>query len=91
MTEHIITDANYPNTAPVKKKRRIFMWFFLAVQALFIIWIVSAVSADPTAECSGGCEDAATGIAVFLQVMVWMVVDFLLGVGYGIYRLAKRP
>ena len=77
--------------AKPKRKKRVFMWTFLAIQALFIIWIISAVSADPTADCSGGCEDAATGIAVVLQVVVWCVVDFLLAVGYAIYRLARRP
>jgi hypothetical protein len=90
MTDNITTNVSESMEAP-KKKRRIFLWVFLAIQAFFIIWIISAVAADPTSECSGNCEDAATGIAVFLQIMVWMIVDFLVGVGYAIYRLAKRP
>ena len=93
MTENIPTVTTLDPEVPAKPKRkkRIFMWVFLAVQALFLIWIISAVSADPTADCKGGCEDAATGIAVFFQIMVWCVTDFLLGVGYLIYRVAKRP
>lgn len=30
------------------------------------------------------------GIGVGLVVIVWVVVDFLLAVSYGIYRLARR-
>lgn len=30
------------------------------------------------------------GIGVAFIVIVWMVVDFFLGLGYGIYRLASR-
>ncbi len=74
-----------------RKKKRIFLWTFLAIQALFIVWIVSAVSADPTADCSGDCEDVATGIAVFFQIGLWFAVNLFLGLGYAIYRLAKRP
>lgn len=85
---------------PVKKKRRLFLWFFLAVQALFIIWIIAGISGaggDPS-DCGSlskeACNDAeavGTGIGVALVIGLWMVVDFLLAVGYGIYRLAKRP
>jgi len=86
--------------APARKKRRMFLWFFLAVQALFLIWIISGIagaSGDPS-DCGSlskeACNDAeavGTGIGVFLVVVLWMVVDFLLGVGYAIYRLARRP
>lgn len=75
------------------------MWVFLLVQVLFIVWIISAVgSADSTSNCGTldkqTCKDASnvgTGIGVFLIFIFWMIVDFLLAVGYGIYRLAKRP
>lgn len=93
--------TNHATTvAPDKKKRRIFLWFFLAVQALFIIWIIAGISGaggDPS-DCGSlskeTCNDAeavGTGIGVALVIGLWMVVDFLLAVGYGIYRLAKRP
>lgn len=83
-----------------KKKKRIFMWTFLAVQALFIFWIIAGMGgADITESCAGEadvelCEAASsvgTGIGVMLVVGLWMVVDFLMAVGYGVYRLAKRP
>lgn len=93
-----------------KRKKRIFVWFFLAVQVIFIAWIiggiVSASGGDP--DCVPGssyggparpdwsnlCESASnvgTGIGVALVIGFWCVVDFILGVGYAVYRLARRP
>jgi hypothetical protein len=40
-----------------------------------------------------GLTEAANigkGIAVSVTVIAWVIVDFLLAVTYGIYRLAKR-
>jgi hypothetical protein len=34
--------------------------------------------------------DTGKGIGIALIVVVWVVVDFFLGVGYGIYKLATR-
>lgn len=85
---------------PTRKRRRIFLWFFLAIQALFLIWIIAGIgsaSGDPSdcgslsKETCNNAEAVGTGIGVVLVVGLWMVVDFLLGVGYAIYRLAKRP
>lgn len=33
---------------------------------------------------------AGTGIGIALIVLLWVVVDFFLGLGYGIYRLASH-
>ncbi|MCW2738620.1 hypothetical protein [Nocardioides sp.] len=89
-----------PESTTPKKKKRIFLWVFLAIQLLFIVWIIggaSGANGDPN-DCGSlskeACNDAeavGTGIGVFLIVILWMVVDFFLAVGYGIYRLAKRP
>jgi len=114
--------AAYPSPAP-RKKRRVFLWFFLAIQLIFLVWIIVGAAsaghtepsatqmaqycghgpdsvlalykskADCTAHYSRVLSDAAgagRGIGVALVVIVWIVVDFLLGVVYGIYRLAKR-
>lgn len=87
-------------TEPPRRKRRIFLWVFLAIQILFIVWIIAGVgstSGDAT-DCGGldqetcdVAEDVGASIGVFFIVIFWMMVDFLLAVGYGIYRLAKRP
>jgi len=84
---------------PAKKKRRIFLWVFLAVQLLFLVWIIAGITSaggDPTdcgtlsTEACNDAESVGTGIGVVLIVVIWMVVDFFLAVIYGIYRLASR-
>lgn len=83
-----------------KKKRRIFMWIFLAVQALFVIWVISGASTGSgqpsdcgslSAETCNNASDTGTAIGVILIVVVWCFVDFLMAVGYLVYRVAKRP
>lgn len=113
--------APQPPAKP-RKKRRVFLWIFAAVQVLFIIWIVAgaasgtpgpSAAAQAAQQCAhggwqglftsqhdcqvhyaNGLNDAAAagkGIGVALIVVFWVVVDFFLGVGYGVYRLASRP
>jgi Protein of unknown function (DUF2510) len=88
-----------PSAAPPKKRPRIFMWVFLAIQALFLVWIIGGIaSGSGTPKHCGSlsqhaCNTAAnvgTGIGVALIVGLWIVVDFLLGVTYLIVRLARR-
>jgi len=105
-----------------RRKRRVFLWVFLAVQVLFIIWIIAGAATNPAGpstaqqaaqQCANGgwqglftsqadCQvhyahalnEAATagkGIGIALIVVFWIVADFFLGLGYGIYRLASRP
>ncbi|MET3962874.1 hypothetical protein ABIE44_002808 [Marmoricola sp. OAE513] len=85
--------------APAKKKRKIFLWFFLAIQVLFIIWIIAGASTGSgqpddcgvlDAETCNDAADTGTAIGVVLIIVFWMVVDVILGVIYGVYRLAKR-
>jgi hypothetical protein len=103
-----------------KRKRRVFLWVFLAVQVLFIIWLVTGLatvhSAPSTAQIAQVCGhhgwfplfkshadcvthyggaltdagNAGKAIGAGLIVLFWVVVDFFLGLGYGIYRLASR-
>ncbi|MFF2187870.1 hypothetical protein [Streptomyces sp. NPDC058155] len=85
-----------------KKHRRIFFWFFLAVQILFVIWLITGISssgsnADGCAGLTGDslrlCEDggdAGTAIGVGLIIGIWVAVDFILAVTYAVYRLARR-
>lgn len=84
---------------PVKKKRRIFLWVFLAVQVLFIIWVIAGAhsgSGQPK-DCGSlskhtcnSASDAGTAIGVVLIIGLWFFVDAFLGVVYGVYRLASR-
>jgi hypothetical protein len=82
------------------KKKRIFLWFFLAVQVLFLIWVIAGAQtgAGQPSDCGNlsakTCNDASdtgTAIGVALIIVAWCAVDFLLGVVYFIYRLGRRP
>lgn len=36
--------TSYPLQAPPRRKRRVFIWVFLAIQALFIIWLIAGIA-----------------------------------------------
>lgn len=86
-------------TEPPKKKRRIFVWVFLAIQVLFLIWVIAGASSGSgqpdncgtlSARTCNDASDAGTAIGVFLIIVFWAVVDIILGITYGVWRLAKR-
>jgi hypothetical protein len=57
ITAQPATDA--PNT---RKPRRVFMWFFLAIQLLFVAWVVSGIMSHTgasTADVNAGCLHGA--------------------------------
>jgi hypothetical protein len=96
------------------RRHRVFLWFFLAVQAIFLIWLITGIHGNATtinpsvvAQCHhqaasmgmtqaqcvsslGGAAKTGTAIGAGLIVILWVIVDFLLAVTYGIYRLARR-
>ena len=75
--------------------RRIFRWVFLAVQVLFLVWIIAGVS-SASGSCDGKVGDAlnacqagtaaGAGLGVALIIFLWAAVDVILGVGYLIFR-----
>jgi len=103
-----------------RRKRRIFLWVFLAIQAIFILWLVVGIATVHTgatqAQLASGCynhnwyplfksqadcvqhyggalNDAGTAgkaIGIGLVIAFWCVVDVILGVSYGVYKLATR-
>jgi len=87
-----------PDPVPVKKRKRVFMWIFLAVQVLFVVWLIAGAntSVDPataTALSAEAAQSAATvgkGIGMMLIFGMWIGVDFILGVTYLIVRLARK-
>ena len=105
--------------AAPRRKRRVFLWVFLAIQVLFLIWIIAgAASSGPStaAQAASLCDhhawfplyksqaacladsgrllheatDTGKGLGIALIVVFWCVVDFLVGFGYLIYRVASR-
>ncbi len=76
-----------------RPKRRVFMWFFLALQALFLLWLVWGVSKSAS---NGGCistdtacstaAQVGTGLGFVMVLALWMVVDVILGVIFLVTR-----
>ena len=79
-----------------------FLWVFLAVQILFLVWVIwGASTASGTPEACRGrtgddlrlCNDASdvgTTIGVGLVIALWAAVDVILGFTYLVYRHASR-
>jgi len=96
--EPTTTTPAAPPEAKPKKKKRIFMWVFLAIQAIFLIWIIAGANSSGSTACTGGLSqsdcDAAhavgTGIGVMLIVGVWAVVDFFMVIIWAVVRLSSR-
>lgn len=60
----------------------------MAVQLVFLIWLIFGLTVV------GEASDAASGVGATigagLIVGFWVAVDFILGISYLIYRVAKR-
>src|ERR1700761_8401369 len=83
-----------PSPQKPRKRRRIFLWFFLAVQAIFLIWIIAGAqanhcSAQGSVSANGACT-AGTAIGVVLIIGLWVAVDVILGISYIIFRRSTR-
>ncbi|MDT3727808.1 hypothetical protein ROS62_24185 [Streptomyces sp. DSM 41972] len=91
-----------PPQPPPKKKHRVFLWVFLAIQVVFLIWVIWGIAqgSGTPEQCRGrtgddldlcnSASDAGTAIGVWLVIAVWAAVDVILGITYAIYRLAAR-
>jgi hypothetical protein len=80
--------TEYQTEVEPKKKKRIFLWFFLAVQVLFLIWVIAGAQTDAgqpsdcgnlSAKTCNDASDTVTAIGVAL-IVPRCAVDFLLGV-----------
>jgi hypothetical protein len=76
------------------------LWVLLAVQLLFLIWvIIGARNGAGTPEDCGtlsqpDCNDAenlGTAIGVGLIVALWAAAHIILGITYLIYCISRRP
>lgn len=117
----IITDGTTLGTPekPRRKPRRVFMWFFLALQLVFIAMIVAygmestgPSHADIVAGCYNGAwqglfqsqQDcvvhyghalneaghAGQGIGIALVIVLWAIVDTILGIGRFVVLTARK-
>jgi hypothetical protein len=60
--------------------RNFFRYFFFAVQAIFLIWLISGLAST----------DAGKGIAVGLIIGLWVAVDVILGIGRIVVLFGRR-
>lgn len=77
-----------------KKPRRVFLWSFLAVQIVYIVWLVTGLvsaagtSANTAAEAAG--KDIGTTIGAALIIGLWIATDVILGIGRWVYLTARK-
>lgn len=74
-----------------KRRHRIFPWIFLAVQILFLVWVIwaaNSVSSCPPQE-QGACE-VGTTIGTGLVIALWVAVDIILALTYLVFRAFRR-
>ncbi|WP_156077353.1 hypothetical protein [Saccharothrix sp. NRRL B-16314] len=76
---------------------RVFTWIILAINALFLVWIIGGVSGRPDAQCDsldqGTCQaasDVGTGLSVLVIIFLWVAADVILGVLWLITRRKTR-
>ena len=84
-----------------RKRRRVFIWVFLAVQVLFVVWLIAGIASGhgaavhchdqylTHAQCASASE-AGTAIGVGIIVLLWVAADLLLFIPWAIWRLARR-
>lgn len=94
-----MTWTNPPPAVPPadgKPKHRIFLWIFLAVQILFLLWIIVGAARGGSdceslkADLCNDAQNVGKAIGVGLIIFLWAAVDVILGFSYLVYRLASR-
>jgi hypothetical protein len=95
-----------PAPAKVKQKRagflpgwRKFTYVILAFNVLMLVWVIAGIASSSgnatdcgslSQETCNAAEDVGTGIAVFGVVVLWALVDVILGVVWMVTRGSKR-
>jgi hypothetical protein len=67
---------------PPRKRNRVFLWVFLAIQVIFLGWTIYAGVSAPQSGYSPG---------VAIQVGLWVLTDVILGAIYAIWQLPRSP
>lgn len=90
---------DHPIETP-KRRKRVFLWVFLAIQVIYLIWVITGISTANSgdASCVGTydeelCRDAGdvgTTLGVGFVVFLWAATDIIVGGFYALYRLVKR-
>jgi hypothetical protein len=82
--------------APQQRRRRrpVFMWVILAINALFLVWLITSLGGESSCEGMTGDELSACqtgegigkGIVFFVILLLWALVDVILGVIFLVTR-----
>jgi hypothetical protein len=81
-----------------KKKVRVFTWIILAVNVLFLIWLIAGIVGVSNSTCTGNmtqatCDSAKAiggGIGAMLIIFLWVAADVILGIIWLVTR-KKEP
>ena len=81
-----------------RKRRRIFPWVFLGIQAIFLAWVIAGTSSGArtchglTGQAHANCVagNVGTGIGAVVVIALWVVVDLILGISYGVYKISRH-
>ena len=117
MAEVLTTETQNAPAPNPRKRRRVFMWTFLAIQAAFLAWVLSVVFASTGAspadiaqtcgnhawyplwksysDCAAhsgviAAHDVAKGLALSMQIGLWVALDVILGIGRLVVVFARR-
>lgn len=95
-----VPDGDTVPVAPAPKKRhRVFWWTFVAIQLLFLAWVIAGATTVPGTggSCQGldhstcvSAHETGGTIGVALLVILWAVTDIIVGGSYAIYRLTRK-
>jgi hypothetical protein len=72
----------------LRKRRHVFRWIFLAIQAVFVVLVITG-----NASASGqATESGRVGVSVGVLVIVflWLAVTVVLGVTWLVLRATRR-
>jgi uncharacterized membrane protein len=83
-----------------RRRRRIYLWAFTALQVVFLAWVIIAIvsgSGVSASHCTGLSEKACkntdtlgTAVGVGLIVAVWASIDLIIGIAWAIVKLKTR-
>ena len=77
-------------------RRNLFVYFFMAVQVLFLVWIITAghsAANDIHHTASNGdraAKEVGTTIGIGLVVGLWVATDVILGIGRFVVLFSRR-
>ncbi len=81
-----------------KRKIRFFTWFILALNALFLVWLIFGISGVANGTCDAAMSQEACnaakaiggGIGALLIIFIWVAADVILGIIWLVTR-KKQP